>query len=235
MKQKLSVSTGSFWKPGKWLGHNQAIRKISKLNVKNIELCLLDFEEIFNLNVLQAKKDLKKFKTIGIHLPGHYYRKDKETKFVVDVMHFIYKTLKADYVVVHMDWLKNPHHLKKKKWNILVENVTGRHKVGYQKFSNFIKKHKLNMLLDVNHASDYGEKEIQNYIKKLKNKIKAVHLAGGHDKKKFHKDFSKASKKFLKSLEPIKELNCPIVLEMSRITFKQLKKEIKEVKEWFAS
>ena len=126
-------------------------------------------------------------------------------------------------------------NLKKKKWNVLIENDTGNYKTGYRKFGNFIKKHRFNMLLDVNHASDYSEKEVSNYIKNYKNKIKIIHLAGGHQRKTvWHQPFSKATKKFLKSIEPIKQLKIPIVIEDNKITTKELKKEIKKVKKWFS-
>ena len=127
-------------------------------------------------------------------------------------------------------------YLKNKKWNVLVENVTGKHKIGHRKFKNFIKKNKFNVVLDVNHAGDYGPNEVSNYVKDLKNKIKVVHLAGGHQPGTvWHKSFSKASKKFLKSIEPIKKLNALIVIEDNKKTAKNkpLKKEIKEVKKWF--
>lgn len=233
---KLSVSTGSFWKKGDWIGTNQAIKEISKLKVKNIELCLINLDDILaNFNLLKAKKDLKKFRIIGIHMPAFHYKKDRQTRFVVKLMHHLYTALKAKYVVVHANWLKDPYWLKKRKWNILIENSTGYHQIGHKKFINLIKKHRFNMLLDVNHASDYGEKETTNYVKKLKNKIKVIHLAGGHQYKTvWHKSFSKATKKFLKSIEPIKTLNALIVIEDNKKTVKdkELKKEIEKVKEW---
>ena len=144
---KLGISTGSFWKPGRWFGHNQAIRKIAKLKVKNIELCLIDFEDtLANFNLLPAKKDLKKFKTIGIHLPAFYYSKNKDSKFVTKVMHYIYKKTRAKYAVVHVNWIKDPYWLKKRKWNVLIENATGHQKIGHRKFINYVKKHRLNAL-----------------------------------------------------------------------------------------
>ncbi|MCK4589496.1 MAG: hypothetical protein KAT77_03575 [Nanoarchaeota archaeon] len=231
---KLGVSTGSFYKPGKWIGTQKAIKEISKLDIKNIELGFIDFERVFKFDLKQAKKDLKGFKTIGIHLPAIHYKKNKETEFVTKVMFLLYKKLKADYVVTHSGWVKNPHYLKNKKWKVLIENDTGSYKTGYKKFGNFIKKHKFNVLLDVNHASDYGLKEVNNYIKNFKNKIKVVHLAGGHKRKSiWHKSFSKATKKFLKSIESIKKLNIPIIIEDNKIGVRELKKEIKKVKEWF--
>ncbi len=230
---KLGISTGSFFRFGKWIGTQKAIKEISKLGVKHIEIGLIDFERVFKLDLKQAKKDLKGFKTIGIHLPAIHYKKNKETEFVTKVIYHLYKKLKADYVTVHSGWIKNPYYLKNKKWKVLIENNTQRHKVGYRKFGNFIKKHKFDMLLDVAHASDYGLKEVGNYVKNFK--IKAVHLSGGHKRKSvWHKSFSQATKKFLKSIESIKKLNVPIIIEDNKIDVKKLKKEIKKVKKWLS-
>lgn len=231
----LSISTGSFYSPQGWIGTNRSIKAISKLGVKNIELCLITFDKLVGFNLAQAKKDLRKFKIVGIHLPSFIYQKDAETKRVVDYYYYLYCLFKASYVVVHHGWAKDPYYLKKKKWLLLIENVPGHHKVGHRKFSRFIKKHHLNMLLDVNHASDYGLKEVGNYIKHFKNKIKVVHLAGGHKRNSvWHRSFSKAPKKVIKSFEPIKKLNVLFVLEDNKLTVKKLKKEIKKVKAWFA-
>jgi len=230
----LSISTGSFYSPKGWIGTNRAIRAVSKLGLKNIELCLISFDKFPGFNLPQAKKDLKKFKVVGIHLPSMYYQKDAETQRAVDYLHYIYWALKANYVVVHRNWVKNPYFLKKKPWLVLVENDTGHHKTDYKKFGRFIKKHRLNMLLDVNHASDYGLKEVSNYVKHFKNKIKAVHLAGGHQKKSvWHRSFSKASEKLIKSFEPIKRLDALIVLEDNKLNVKKMKKELQAVKKWF--
>ena len=88
------------------------------------------------------------------------------------------------------------------------------------------------MVLDVNHAYESGE--IGEYVKKLKNKIYAVHLGGGEiPGAAGHKLFHKASKEYIESCEPIKKLDCPIVIESNwGSDLKLINKEMAFIRKW---
>ena len=55
-------------------------------------------------------------------------------------------------------------------------------------------------------------------------------------KEKDHQFLNKADKQFLSSVDPIKKLNVPIVIEeeVKKINFNSIKKEIEYIKKFFA-
>ncbi|MBW2986748.1 hypothetical protein KY333_05250 [Candidatus Woesearchaeota archaeon] len=233
MKNKIIVSTGNFWDGKNPLDNIKAIKKIAKLDVDGIEITFTDPKYIEGFFSNELRNVLRKFKIIGMHMPAIKYKRDKKTKDIIKKCYCLYRLLNADYAVLHLNWLKDPDLFKGTRWNIVVENGGSKHGLLAKDMHNFLKKYKrFKTVLDVNHAYETGE--IAEYVKKLKNRIYAVHLGGGEIKGKHtHRPFFKASKDYLDACEPIKKLECPIVLEYSFPEKQsQIDSDIQRIRNW---
>lgn len=236
MKNKIIVSTGNFWDGKNPLNNLEAIKKIRQLDVDGIEISFVDPKYIEGFFSNEMRNLLRKFKIIGMHMPAIKYQKGDKAKDIIKKCYCLYRLINADYAVLHLNWLKNPDLFKGTRWNIVIENSGSRHGLLVKDMHNFLKKYKrFKMVLDVNHA--YESDEIGEYVKKLKNKIFAVHLGGGEIKGSAgHTPFFKAQQEYRDACEPIKKLDCPVVLEY---TFpkkqSQIDSEIQRIKNWLKS
>ena|GEM_PF-4154519 len=233
MKNKILVSTGNFWDGKNPLDNIEAIKKIRKLNVDGIEITFSDPKYLEGFYNHEVGNLLRKFKIVGMHMPAIKYQKNDKVREIIKKCYCLYRLIKADYANLHLNWLKDPDLFRGTKWKIVIENGSSKHGLLVKDMHIFLKKHKrFKMILDVNHA--YESDEIGEYVKKLKNKIYAVHLGGGEIKGSFgHTPFFKASQEYRDACEPIKKLDCPIVLEYKFPQKQsQIDSEIQRIKNW---
>lgn len=233
MKNPLLVSTGSFWDGKTYLDNVEAIRSIKQLNVEGIEVSFADQKLLGGFFNQEVKRLLGNFKIVGMHLPFWSYKKDNASQEMISKCYSVYKRIKADYAVLHMHWIKDSGVFKGSAWNIVIENGGSRHGFLVKDMQDFINKNpRFKMVLDVSHA--YESDEIGAYVKKLKNRIFAVHLGGGEIAGSGrHKLFCMASKDYLESCKPIKKLDCPIIIESNwGKDIALAKKEIAFVRKW---
>jgi len=233
MKNPILVSTGNFWDGKIPLDNVAAVKKIRQLNVDGIEISFADPNLLEGFFSNEVRNLLQKFKIVGMHLPTVKYQKNDKTRDVIRKCYCLYRLLKADYAILHLHWIKDPDLFRGTKWNIVIENGGSRHGYLIKDMREFLKKNRrFKMVLDVNHA--YESDEINEYVKKLKNKIYAVHLGGGEiPGAAGHKLFHKAPEEYIKSCEPIKKLDCPVVIESNWKSNEELmKKELAFVRGW---
>jgi sugar phosphate isomerase/epimerase len=233
MKNKIIISTGNFWDGKNPLDNIEAIKNIRKLDVDGIELSFVDPAYLEGFYSHDVGNLLRKFKTVGMHLPAIKYQKNDKVREIIKKCFCIYQLIKADYAVIHLNWLKDPDLFRGTRWNIVIENGGSKHGILVKDMHSFLKKHRrFKMVLDVNHA--YESDEIDEYVKKLKNKIFAVHLGGGEMKNiPMHIPFFKAPQKYRDACEPIKKLDCPVVLEYAFPKEQsQIDSEIQRIKNW---
>ncbi|MBW3004657.1 hypothetical protein KY310_02400 [Candidatus Woesearchaeota archaeon] len=233
MKNPLLISTGNFWDGKNPLDNIEAIKKIRQLNVAGIELTFADPELLIGFYSNDVRNLLQKFKIVGMHMPGMKYQRNDKTKNIIKKCYCLYQLINADYANIHMHWIKDHTLFKGTRWNVVIENGGSKHGYLVKDMQEFLKKNRrFKMILDVNHAYESGE--IGEYVKKLKNKIYAVHLGGGEIPGKHgHKLLHKAPEEYIKSCEPIKKLDCPIVIESNWGNNTELmKKELTFVRNW---
>lgn len=236
MKNPILVSTGNFWDGKNPLDNLEALKKIKKLDVSGVEVTFADPSYLDGFFSDEVRNLLQKFKIVGMHLPAIKYQKNDRAREIIKKCYCLYRLMKADYAVLHLGWLKDPDLFRGTKWNIVIENGGSRHGLLVKDMHDFLRKHKrFKMVLDVNHAYETGE--IGEYVKKLKNKIFAVHLGGGEIKDSpMHRPFFAASEEYRRQSGAIKKLDCPVVLEYP-FPAKQglLDSEVQRVKNWLSS
>jgi endonuclease IV len=230
--RSLCLSTGNFSRAhGK-----KAISIINSLDVDGIELMC----HHFSLCGRPSEKGwgiIKGYDRISFHAPRNFSLLDSSNDEFNDILLEIkadYKKVGASAVVTHPT-NKLPKILSS-KMNFLTENLNPmgnpklRPRLGFEKVLN--ERDDFGLCLDVAHAYDWGVEETDRIVKKWKHRIKQIHFSNN----RYHKDhlpFEKVSRGFLKSIEPLNELNVPIVVEegMPYKKISEIKKEIKRVKD----
>lgn len=230
---KICFATGNLWR---LMTKFDVIDIISKLDIAGVE-----YTYGKNLNERPIKEKefdlLKDYSYISFHSPflfSLYYLKENEFYDQLSLMEYNYSKLNAKAIVTHPEQTNYFPDKINSKMNFLTENMnlSKRKKRLKNGFENTIKKRPdFDLCIDINHCYSWGIDETERIVKKWKNKIKQVHFSNNRYGKG-HLPFEKVSKDFLKSIEPLKDLNVPIIIEedMPYTKIKDIKEEIKRVK-----
>lgn len=216
---ELHFATGNVWKI---LGNDleKAISLIRNLNMpvlKGVELTIgkQKTEEIrLSRNNLKWLKGLKR---VSIHAPFTYkHLKNDPEKIKNTVLEILdlYSTVNSKTLVMHAN---EPGFIdyvyKTTDMNISIEQMEKYKQMPLEEFDKLIRKYpKAGVCLDVAHSYSYSTFETQKIIEKYGPRIKEVHLSGMRNLKA-HIPLSNAPKRFFKSIRPLKNLQCPIVIE----------------------
>ena len=96
--------------------------------------------------------------------------------------------------------------------HVSTENMVKRKNITIAKLKKIIKEYNLGLCLDVAHSYFWSEKETKKLIDEFKEVITQVHFSNNY-KGKDHLPFNKVSKRFLRSIDPLKKFNVPIIIE----------------------
>jgi len=188
-----------------------------------------------------TEKDVNFLRTldyVSLHAPfrfGSEYYSNDEISSGLKSLSLDYSKIKAKCIVVHPNRTVPRDFFKKSNMLIVTENLnprrndSGRKRLGFEKVLNLNPDDGL--CLDVSHAYLWSENETGRIVKKWKHRIKQVHFSNtfrGAD----HLSFKKISARFLKSIEPLRELEVPIIIEedMNSCSLTSIKSEIKLIK-----
>jgi hypothetical protein len=227
----ISFATGRLWNVS---NNKDFLSKIKKFDVDGIEITL---GKRFGHRVIPKKyfKWLKSKKCVTIHAPFKMVRiaeSDEKLFAQFKAIEKSYKSVNAKSLITHPYEVPSKKIRKKLKMNFLVENMEKRRWKKRLEFEKILEKNpEIGMCLDVSHTYTCSPKETGRIIKKWKYRIKQVHFSNCY-RSMCHAGFRKVTPGFLKSIEPLRELNVPIVLEidMVRNDFRKIKKEIEAAK-----
>lgn len=242
-KKIFSFAIGNIWRWQKSNNRNGLIDIIRKANldIDGLELTLAQKEDVFLTKLSTAnKKWLMSLDYVTIHAPFKLMRAaDNEEEIIkqLDIIAKLYPKIKARNVIIHPRDLPEPETLKRYDFNISTENVRFKKRGGIT-ISNlkkiFCKYPKIKLCLDVAHAYTWSKYETRKLVKNFKNRISQIHFSGTY-RKKDHKSLRIVTRNFMESIEPIKGLDAPIVIEedFKRRNLKFVREEIEFVKKIF--
>lgn len=240
MKKTFSFALGCLWRWQDSKNRGKLIKYVKKLDVSGVEITLGRKEEISAFKI--SNKDKKWLKSLGyvsIHAPFSLLKEAKDQDEIIsqlDEIRKIYKETNAKNVIIHPDNLPSPKILEKYDFDISTENLTPRSRVGIAQMKKIFRKYpKIKLCLDVSHAYLWSELETKKIVNNFGEKISQVHLSGTY-RKKDHQSLRGVTKKFLRSIEPIKKLQVPIVIEEDIEKEKgerYLKEEVEYIKTMF--
>ena len=223
----LSVYQNRNW-PG--TGIKTMIEIAKKLDISGIELMFSSFNELFLFSPSpQDIKWIRKLDYVSIHAPFEAVNSNTEMIQQLDRLNEIYNLIDAQVVVIHPTNLPPPKILNKYTFAACTENTKRRTTISSLK-KIFRKYPRLGLCIDVSHAYLQSEKETSKLIKTFQEKIVQIHMSGAHNGED-HLSLRGTSKRFLRSIIPIKNLDVPIIIEedITSPSIGDLRKEIKIV------
>lgn len=235
----FSFAIGNIWRWGANINRAELVSYAQKLDVSGVEITFAKKEELYNFKL--NKKQIKRFREldyVSIHAPFRLVRRadnEKEVLKQLDYIEYFYKKINAQNVIIHPNELPKPGILRRYKMKFSTENLPKKRHVDIKKMSAILKKYKnLGLCLDVAHAYYWSKYETGRLVRKFRDRITQVHLSGNY-KKEDHVSLRKVSPEFMKSIEPIKKLNVPIVIEedIKVKNVKWVEKEIGYIKSLF--
>jgi sugar phosphate isomerase/epimerase len=212
------------------------MKYIRKLDVSGVEITFASKEALYSFKLSKNDKSwLKSLDYISIHAPFNLVKESKNKEEVIKQLSAIlklYEDVNAKNVVIHPDDLPNLKILEKYKFNISTENLPpGRHiTLSYlRKILNTYPN--IRFCLDVSHAYTHSKYETNKLINAFKHKISQIHFSGTY-RRRYHQSLRSVTGDFLSSIQHVKELSVPIIIEESIETksLKFVKEEIAYIK-----
>lgn len=232
MKRIFSFALGNVWSWTTSKNRNDLIKYAKRLDVSGVEITFAYKEEIYAFELSKSNRDwLRQLDYVTIHAPFGLIRAAENEKEVIKQLEGIskvYEDVNAKAVIIHPRDLPSPEILKNYDFKVLTENLVKKSRFTLNDLRKTLRKYpNIGLCLDVSHAYLWSKYETNNLIEAFKDKISQVHFSGTY-RRRDHQSLRKVSKDFLESVQPIKSLDVPIVIEED-IKIKSLDNLVKEV------
>lgn len=229
--RQLCFATGNLYR---LIGKKDIVDLISRLDIDGVEYT-------YGRNIserLITEKDvsfLRSLDYVSIHSPFSLSLKKispLEVQKCYEIISSNAKRIGAKNVVFHPGQVLPEKFFSNKNFNFLTENMHKkplRNKIDFERVLN--SNSNAMLCLDAMHAYTWSSEECTLIVNKWKKRIAQVHFSNCYRKNK-HVSFEKVSSAFLKSIEPIFDLNVPIIIEedMPYTKLSEIKAEVKRVK-----
>lgn len=238
MSRLIAFATGSIWKWGKSLNHADLLDYIEKLDVQGVELTFDNKKELFDFKLSSRQTDwLKSLSYVSIHAPFNLVSDAHDFEEIIeqlDVVKELYDKTNAKNVIIHPNNLPDPDVLSDYSMHISTENLPKKRHIDIKSLEKIIKKYDgLGFCLDTTHAYTWNMHETGELAKRFKSILTQVHFSGSY-RRETHVSLRDVSSYFIKSIQPLKQLNVPIVIE-GNIEQKNsgfLREEIAYIRKW---
>jgi len=239
MKKTISFALGNIWRWSESKNRDDLIPYAKKLNISGVEITFSSKEELYALKISEDNLNwLKSLEYVTIHAPFRLTRKADNDAEIIKQCEFIlklYQQINAKNVIIHPLDLPAPEILAKYPFKVSTENLVRKRNVTIADLQKIFEKYpKMGLCLDVAHAYLWSKDETRKLVNAFGDKITQVHFSGTY-RKKDHQSLRIVTKDFLDSIEPVKKLTVPIVIEED-IQIKDesfLKEEVEYIKKMF--
>lgn len=240
MERIFSFALGNIWRWDTSTNRNVLIDLVRKLDVSGVELTLATKEELYAFNLSWKNKQwLRGLGYVTIHAPFKLFKDSENEEAVLnqlDEISRIYDEVNAKNVIIHPeDDLFTSDILKNCKFELSVENLPRTSGVPIAELRKIFTKYpRMRLCLDVSHAYSWSKFETGKLIKAFQNRISQIHFSGTY-RKKDHQSLRGVSKEFLRSIQTIKNLEVPLVIEedIERKTLQYVKEELEYIRNLF--
>jgi hypothetical protein len=217
MKRIFSFALGNVWSWTTSKNRDNLIKYARKLDVSGVEITFASKEEVYAFKLSEENRAwLRQLDYVTIHAPFSLVRGSENEEEIIKQLNLIsgvYNDINAKNVIIHSISLPSPEMLKEYNFNVSTENTELRGRVTIPDLKKILNQYpNIGLCLDVTHAYNWSKYETGNLVKAFKDRISQIHLSGTY-KRKYHQSMRNVTKDFLLSIEPIKELNVPIVIE----------------------
>jgi len=227
------------WSWTKLKNRAELLKYAKEFDIVGVELTMATKEELFRFKLTKSQANwLRSLDYVSIHAPFRLLRRAEnhaELLKQLDCIQEVYKKVNAKAVIIHPPDLPGREVLDSYDMHFITENLPKDKHITIRKLEKIFREYpKLGLCLDVAHAYLWSKDETGKLVKKFRKRIKQIHFSGTY-KKNDHVPLQSVSSIFLKSIEPVKKLDVPVVIEED-IKIKDLgfvKKEIAYIKSLF--
>jgi sugar phosphate isomerase/epimerase len=232
MERIFSFALGNLWTWNKNNERNDILDYVRKLGVDNVELTAVPIE---SLKISEENRRwLKGLEYVSIHpfIKGVTGSDSLVKQF--DLIYSIYDSVNAKQLIIHPGELPSKEILKMYDMKVSTENMSPKFHIADSKLNSLITEYDLGLCLDVSHAYRFSGNETKKLVEIYGSRISQIHFSGTY-RNKNHQSLRIVTQRFMDSIEPIKKLNVPIVIEedIKEQNLDKVKEEIKYIKNLF--
>jgi endonuclease IV len=237
MQRTFSFALGNIWRWNESKNRNALIDYIKDLDVSGVELTFATKEDLYSFKLSKKNKAwLNTLDYVSIHAPFWLFmdaENDEEVLNQLNTITKIYNQINAKNVIIHPEpELLQTNILEKFKIKFSIENLPRKNNVPFSFLKAILRKYpQIDLCLDVSHAYSWSKYETGKLIHFFQKRISQIHFSGSYRKKQ-HVSLRNVSENFLFSIQPIKHLDVPIVVEedLKIKSLRYLRQELEYIK-----
>lgn len=240
VQRTFSFALGNIWRWDSSDNRNALINYVRGLDVTGIELTLATKKDLYALKL--SKENilwLKKLDYVTIHAPFNLIVESENEKDVSDQLNIlttIYHQVDAKRVIIHpAPELIQSDILKGYPIQFTIENLPRKYNLSLSFIKTILEKYpQMDLCLDTSHAYSWSKYETHILIQTFKEKISQIHFSGSYRRKQ-HVSLRKVSQNFCSSIQPLKYLDVPIVIEedLETKSLQYVREELEYIKSLF--
>jgi hypothetical protein len=230
MKQHvISFALGNIWSwiPSRNMG--TLVDFARQLDISGVEITLASKDELFSFQLSEEDR------TWLLHAPFRLVSESanqKELMSQLKLLSDLYQSVNAKTIVIHPDEMPDPELLQQQAFTVSTENMPEGRFSMQSNLNHLMSRYPgIALCVDVSHAFLRSGKETAQLVSAFSNKISQIHLSGANAASD-HLSLRNAPGEFLRSIQPIKTLRVPMVLEadIRTMSIEYLKEEIEYIK-----
>jgi hypothetical protein len=235
----FSFALGNIWRWTTSKNLDVLVDHAKELDISGFEITFASKKELYFFELSQKNASwLRQLDYVSIHAPFSLVREsenEKELIWQLDIISRLYSEISAENVIIHPDNLPSPEILKKYDLNISTENLPSAGYTTVLDLRNILTEYpEIGFCLDVSHAYLSSKNRTGRLVNAFRDKISQIHFSGTY-KNNDHQSLRDVTKDFLASIQPVKALHVPIVIEEDiwKKDLEYVKEEIEYIKNIF--
>ena len=236
----FSFALGNIWRWDPSENRNSLIDYIRALDISGVELTLASRQDIHSFK-LSGKNErwLKTLDYVSIHAPFGLFKDSENEEDVfhqIDCIRKLYHQIGAKGVVIHPEpELLQSDILNEFDIKFSIENLPRKSNVPLSCIRKILRRYpRMDLCLDTSHAYSWSKYEAGKLIHNFEERISQIHFSGSYRRKQ-HGSLRKVSQNFLFSIQPVKHLGVPVVIEedMEQQSLNYMRDELDYIKRLF--
>lgn len=240
MKKIFSFATGNIWRWNDAANRAVLLDTVCRLDISGVEITFSDKQELYDFNLSRFHQEwLKSLDYVTIHAPFSMCDPEFDRSEIIqqfEILSDLYHRLDAKNVIIHPESdLFESDLLQQCDFRVSTENLPRQFNVGHDDLARYLDRFPtMGLCLDVAHAYYYGKHETKALIDLFGDRISQVHFSGTY-RRRDHQSLKTVSRDFLFSIQPVKNLDVPIVIEedMDVASVETISDEINYIKSLF--
>ena len=217
MERIISFSLGNIWRWSDSPDRSKLIQYMKTLDITGVEIVFPTEQELyaFHLSGIDAQW-LSGLPYTTIHAPFNLFSSHASKETILKQLNAIselYVKTHAKSVVFHPAPCEKLALLAGRNFHVTVENLPPGKHTGIPELRRIFKKYpEFSFCLDISHAYLWSKYETARLIREFGSRLSQIHLSGTY-RRKSHQSLQSVSRDFMQTIEGIKCLDLPLVVE----------------------